>query len=121
MPVAYPSENLIYKWTNTMIESMDQLVEKLTAHNGDLLLEEIRSEIYHAAPALSQSELKLIADKTPRHFHHMKKALRPPSEEMKLGSAAHMAILEPDRFVDTYRMLQPINKRTKAGREEVKA
>lgn len=121
MPVSYPPENPIFKRTNTMIDSMDQLVDKLRFNGGNLFLEEIKSEIYHAAPSLSQSELKLIADKTPRHFHHMKKSPRPPSDEMKLGSAAHMAILEPDKFIDTYRMLQPINKRTKAGREEVKA
>lgn len=49
---------------------------------------------YHASPGLSISKLGRLA-KSPQHFQH-----QPESETipMRLGTAAHMAVLEPERF-----------------------
>lgn len=58
-------------------------------------------EDYHAHPALSRSRLKILLDGTPLDF-----AQAPPVEEtaaMRLGTAAHLALLEPERFRDLVR------------------
>lgn len=50
---------------------------------------------YHAHPAISKSGLWKIYTETPFHFRN--RAVT-PSKAMDLGSAVHMALLEPERF-----------------------
>lgn len=65
------------------------------------LIRGMAPEDYHAHPALSRSRLKILLDGTPLDFKEA-----PPVEEtaaMRLGTAAHLAILEPERFRDLVR------------------
>lgn len=81
---------------------------------------------YHAETEhLSASGLKLFL-RSPRHYWdaylNPDRYLKPSTAAMKLGTAVHCAILEPDQFSARY-MLRPehINARTNAGKEELRA
>lgn len=53
---------------------------------------------YDAIDAVNWSSLKLL-DKSPKHYrHHLDTEGGPPSDPMTMGTAAHMAILEPHDF-----------------------
>lgn len=73
-------------------------------------------EDYHAHSALSRSRLKTLVSGTPLDFREA-----PPVEEsaaMRLGTAAHLAILEPDRFAALVRPMPDFGDgRTKAAKE----
>jgi hypothetical protein len=89
---------------------------------------------YHAdpceTPSASSSVLKLIDEKTPKHAWAAHPRLNPDkdareTEALKFGSAAHMAVFEPDRFSMTY-VIKPKNMtfsttEGKAWRAEVEA
>ena len=73
---------------------------------------------YLKIDALSASSLKQIL-KSPTHY---KWAIdhKYTSEAMNFGSAYHTRILEPGKFNDIVKVEPEINKRTKAGKEELK-
>lgn len=72
---------------------------------------------YHAHPALSNSGIGHIL-KSPAHYMAQRLCPRVPTPAMALGTAAHRAILEPERFYQTYVACPSgIDRRTKAGRE----
>lgn len=74
----------------------------------------LTNEEYHSGPGLSRSRLARLLDGTPLDFH-----AAPPVEEtaaMRLGTAAHLAILEPDRFLALVRPLPKWDMRTNAGK-----
>ena len=62
---------------------------------------------YHAHPAISKSGLWKLYTETPFHFRNR---LVTPSKAMDLGSAVHMAVLEPERF-ETECMRGPEDRR----------
>lgn len=81
---------------------------------------------YHAETEhLSASGLKLFM-RSPRHYWdtylNHDRCIKPSTAAMKLGTAVHCAILEPNDFDKRY-MLRPdhINARTNAGRDELRA
>lgn len=53
------------------------------------------ADIYHAHDSISNSGLKLIG-RSPAHFNQQPK--REPTRSMIIGSALHMAVLEPDSY-----------------------
>ncbi len=67
--------------------------------------------IYDTVQALNISRLKAIK-RSPLHYHH---ALENPrqSARMTLGTAAHVAVLEPERFVQEFAIW---NRKTASGR-----
>lgn len=67
---------------------------------------------------LSYSALKAFA-KSPNHYLEYIERKFEPSPAMLLGSVVHMLILEPEKFDDTYAVAPEVNKRTKAGKEEL--
>lgn len=71
---------------------------------------------YHAAPAVSKSDLDLIA-KSPLHYIASKKTPREQTPSMLLGSVTHKLILEPEKFADEYMVAPDVDRRTKAGRD----
>lgn len=83
-------------------------------------LVEISNDDYHAGPGISKSHLDVIAEKSPLHYWY--KYINPdrvrdePTPDMKLGSAIHSAILEPDLFESDYIVSPAFNRRTKEGR-----
>jgi len=74
----------------------------------------VTPEAYHASIALSRSRLATLVDGTPLDFF----AGEPPEESaaMRLGTAAHLAILEPDRFDALVRPLPKFDMRTTVGK-----
>lgn len=71
---------------------------------------------YHATPAISKSDLDLIA-KSPMHYKLAKEQGREQTPSMLLGSVVHKLVLEPDSFSDEYVEAPECDKRTKAGKE----
>lgn len=80
----------------------------------------LTNEEYHAHPAISRSGLALVTQ-SPLHFwHRFHSGLyqqSPPTPAFRLGTAAHMAILEPDLFACNYAEAPTISRTTKAGKE----
>ena len=66
------------------------------------LHENIDEETYHADLAVSQSQLKILRNRTPAHLKHSILNPKPPTPAMLLGSATHSSILTPDLFDAEY-------------------
>lgn len=75
------------------------------------------AEIYHAHDSISNSGLKLIG-RSPAHFKYG--AEREATRAMVVGSALHMAILEPNLYRDTYVRLHGAENRVCAEYKEAK-
>ena len=73
-------------------------------------------ENYDTAPGLRRSDLWTI-HKSPAHFKERMDNPTEPTPSLLFGIACHMAILEPNRFITTYRIIPEINKRTKEGKK----
>lgn len=80
----------------------------------------LTNEEYHAHPAISRSALNAIAQ-SPLHYWHRylnPKAEAPlPTPAMRFGTAVHMAVLEPELFLESYGEAPDISRATKAGKE----
>lgn len=70
---------------------------------------------YHATPAISKSDLDLIA-KSPMHYKLSKEAQREQTPAMLLGSVTHKLVLEPEKLADEYMVAPEVDKRTKDGK-----
>ena len=66
------------------------------------------AELYHAHDSVSNSGLKLV-NRSPAHFKYQKE--RESTRSMVVGSALHMACLEPDLFYQTYTLLRKADDR----------
>lgn len=75
------------------------------------------SEAYDSIPALRRSHLWLLR-KSPAHYKYAVEHPEEPTPALLFGIAAHMAILEPERFSAEYITAPKIDRRTKAGKEE---
>lgn len=72
---------------------------------------------YHAHPAVSKSILDKIA-KSPLHAKaYIEEGLPEPTPAMLFGTAYHMAVLEPERFANTYVVFEG-DRRTKQGKAD---
>lgn len=87
---------------------------------GFYLSTELTNEAYHRSAGVSNSGLKLIGDRTPKHFHAnyiaprgVKK--RVESRPMFVGTAMHAACLEPDVFSAQYIVADSFKTRRDAG------
>lgn len=76
------------------------------------------ADIYHAHDnSISNSGLKLVS-RSPAHFKYQ--PIREPGRNMVLGSALHMACLEPDLYYTTYVLLYGADdRRCKAYKDAV--
>lgn len=74
---------------------------------------EIPEDLYHAGPAYGSSSVR-NALRSPAHV----KVKVEPTKAMKLGSAVHRAVLEPERFESEY-VVKPagVDLRTKEGKQ----
>jgi len=72
---------------------------------------------YHSSDAMSSSGLKTIASSSV--WHYLRKEFK-DSDAVRLGSAVHSLLLEPEIFHDEFIVYKKdqFNLRTKAGREE---
>lgn len=77
-------------------------------------------EIYHAWDAVGNSHLGQMK-RSPRHYRYWLDHEQDQTEPMKLGTAAHMAILEWERFQATYRVHLEGARNTKAVKDDMAA
>ena len=77
----------------------------------------ISNQDYHAGAGVSSSDLKYLL-KSPLHYKYYKSSPHEETPSMKLGTAVHTAVLEPERFLTDYLRAPELDKRTKAGKEE---
>lgn len=85
---------------------------------------DLSNEAYHAdRDYISSSGLKLIPARLDEFYatYHMSHKRPVKSEALKFGGGFHSAILEPDVFPLEYVIEPKVNKRTKAGQEELAA
>ncbi len=75
------------------------------------------AEEYHASAALSSSGVKKLA-RSPAHYIVERTAAKPPTDAMRIGTAVHTLVLEPDRAGEIV-ALPEFNLKTKAGRAEL--
>lgn len=76
---------------------------------------------YHRAPGVSKTALDKITQ-SPAHYQHWLNEPEPePTDAMQVGKAFHMAVLEPHRFETGVVTAPEVNKRTKAGKQELEA
>jgi len=80
-------------------------------------IKDMPSEIYHAYPAASNSGLKLVA-RSPAHLKYAPK--REATRNMVIGSALHMAVLEPELFYKKYKLLHGCEDRRAKDYKEAK-
>lgn len=81
------------------------------------LYADIQADRYHRWPYASQSILKIIRDKSPAHAKEQMDNPTPPTPALKLGTAVHTAVLQPDLFPKDYVVAPKVDRRTKAGKE----
>jgi len=69
---------------------------------------------------ITNSQLGLIS-RSPATYDHYKNnpSLRPETKALKFGRAFHLCMLEPKKFDDQVVVEPEVNKRTKAGKEEI--
>lgn len=70
---------------------------------------------YLARPEISASDLKKMA-KSMKHWKYCKDNPKEETDSMRLGSAIHCSILEPERFLSDYVCAPICDKRTKEGK-----
>ena len=73
-----------------------------------------RSE-YEAIQALSFSGMKELL-KSPAHYKAWLTRPREETKALRIGSATHMAALQPDKFIHSYAMAPEVDRRTKDGK-----
>lgn len=100
------------------IATLEELHIELQRTSGALFLSPLKEELYRDHEALSQSELKVVAAKSPAHLHYQRRYPRQATDPMKLGTACHTAILEPLKFEERYLKAPSCDKRTKKGKAE---
>jgi len=72
---------------------------------------------YEDNPAENISKLKEMWAKSPLHYHHRLQHPRESTPALGFGIAAHMCVLEPERFRDTYTVRPDwVKGNTKAGK-----
>lgn len=99
-----------------MISTLEDLRLELNKHSGVMFLGQMPTDVYRSHEAISQSELKLIAEHSPKHFRYYRRYPRPDTDPKKLGRAAHVAILEPLEFEKRFIKAPDVDRRTKVGK-----
>jgi exodeoxyribonuclease VIII len=72
---------------------------------------------YCQIDAINNSSLKVMKEKSPKHYKYYVECGREETDAMRIGSALHTRILEPDAFDSRYIVIPDVDRRTKAGKE----
>lgn len=78
----------------------------------------LSNDDYHGGPGTSKSGLDIIR-RSPMHFAYRASAANDnkATAAQAFGSAFHCAVLEPDRFAETYVVAPKCDRRTKEGKQ----
>ena len=71
---------------------------------------------YHSSIGISKSDLDLL-HRSPAHYMAAKTQPRQETDAMRLGTAFHAVVLEPDTFGSRFAVAPDVDRRTKAGKE----
>lgn len=85
-----------------------------------IIAADMAPEIYHNTNAISHSAIKTMG-LSPSKYRYELEHKRPESPAMIMGTAIHMAVLEPNEFESTYRVQPKFDRRTKIGKSEAEA
>jgi hypothetical protein len=100
-------------------EVLEREIEKLRAPAipaGFTGFMDMTAEQYHAATGLSASGMQELR-RSPAHYQAWLTQARKQSKEMKLGEWIHVAVLEPERWAETFVCAPEIeDRRTKEGK-----
>jgi hypothetical protein len=106
---------------------MDNLTQHFYTHEHSELLGcdyDISNEDYHSSPGISSSMLKACATMSGAELYANSfdpERERSESRALVFGSATHKIILENEDFFEEFCIAPVVNKRTKAGKEELEA
>lgn len=82
--------------------------------NAKLLLN-LDDKAYRDIPAISQSDMKYLT-LSPAHYKAYKEAPREETDAMRLGTATHLAVFQPQHFHEEVIQAPRFDKRTKEGK-----
>lgn len=82
------------------------------------MLHDLPETMYREHAGINFSTLKAIAQ-SPLHYQHQLTAKHTPTASMRLGTAVHSIVLTPDTFDLDVAVAPSVNRRTKAGKEEI--
>lgn len=71
---------------------------------------------YHAWDCASTSRLSILLNKSPAHMRHAIEHPSTPTASMRLGTALHMAVLQPDLYATDYEVAQQCEETTEKGK-----
>lgn len=100
-----------------LIKTFEDLRAELEKSNGSMFLGQVPEDVYRSHGSLSQSELKVIAEKSPAHLKHQRRCKRPQTAAQKLGTAIHAALLEPESFEKDYIRTPKLDRRKTEDRK----
>lgn len=106
------------------LEKLIQVLNTFMESDDDALsLPSLEENIYHASPGLTASGLVLL-NRSPAHFKaiYIDQLEKPETPAMRLGAAAHAAVLDPTSFELNYvsdEVMENQNRRTKAFKQEL--
>jgi hypothetical protein len=77
---------------------------------------------YAKIDAVNASTLKVLIGKSPRHYRHLLEHPREETDALKFGTLVHLAVLEPERFTETFAAIYAVKPdgmsfASKAGKE----
>lgn len=85
-----------------------------------MIIEGLTEEKYNALPGVRSSHLGRLL-KSPRHYKYSLTAPGPKTEALEFGAKFHMAVLERDRFLKTYKVMPDFGNQTYKANKEAKA
>lgn len=100
---------------------IEQTIRETVAKSKKMAFVKIPDTNYHAmTDFISHSMLRGMRS-TPSKFMWNMKNPRPASTAQELGTAIHMALLEPERFASHYAIQPKVDRRTKEGKAAAEA
>lgn len=85
-----------------------------------MIIEGLTEEKYNLLPGVRSSHLSRLL-KSPRHYKHSLTAPGPKTEALEFGTKFHMAVLEKERFLKTYKVIPDFGNQTYKANKEAKA
>ncbi len=73
---------------------------------------------YHSGPGISKSDLDLINVSPYAHWHKKNKQEQEDNKSLRVGSAFHCLVLEPEKFDDEFAVAPDVDRRKKSGKQE---
>ena len=96
----------------TTAAEVDEAVRKA----GRLAYVDVPAPAYHATQAVSQSTLKKVAASPAKLKWEREHPRYDTPAAFKIGTAVHLALLEPDKFDTSYTSMPKVDRRTKEGK-----